>query len=106
MSSRLARERRTVEAMLELYCRGRHRQSGLCPDCAALREYALARLEKCKFGEAKPTCANCPVHCYQPEMRAKIKQVMRYSGPRMLYRHPVLAFCHLLDGRKKVNTAK
>lgn len=101
MNSRIARESRTIEAMTSLYCRGHHRQRGLCLECALLRNYALACLKKCKFQEDKPTCARCPVHCYKPEMRAKVKVVMRYSGPRMIYRHPVLALRHLVDGRIK-----
>ncbi len=41
---------------------------------------------------------------YQPEMREKVKKVMRFSGPRLLYRAPGLAFHHVLDGRKKPQT--
>ena len=33
-------------------------------------------------------------------MRERVRAVMRYSGPRMLTRHPVLAVAHLADGRK------
>ena len=29
-----------------------------------------------------------------------MKQVMRYAGPRMLWRHPILAIRHLLDGQR------
>jgi len=105
MSTRLDRETKTLRAMVALYCRGRHRHQGLCSECIILRSYALSRLDSCKFGEHKPTCAKCPVHCYRPEMRAKVKEVMRYAGPRMLYRHPLLAIQHLLDGRKKPGKA-
>ncbi|UCD76454.1 MAG: nitrous oxide-stimulated promoter family protein, partial [Phycisphaerales bacterium] len=73
---------------------------GLCPDCAELAEFARFRLDKCPYGEDKPTCANCPVHCYQPHMRRRIQEVMRFSGPRMLLSHPILAIFHLLDGRR------
>jgi len=99
---RLGRERRTVTAMIRVYCRGRHGSRGeLCPACEELREYAMVRLDRCPFGEQKPTCAKCPIHCYRPEMRERIRDVMRYSGPRMLVRHPVLAVCHLVDGRRE-----
>jgi predicted amidophosphoribosyltransferase len=95
----LARERRTVEAMICLYCRGQHGCPGdLCAACRELADYARARLERCPFGEAKPTCARCPVHCYRPEMRERIRAVMRYAGLRMLLRHPLLALGHLFDG--------
>ena len=59
------------------------------------------RLEKCPYGETKPTCANCPIHCYQPHRREQIKKVMAYAGPRMLLTHPILAIRHMLDGRRE-----
>lgn len=100
-SRRLARERKTVTAMIRIYCRGRHASRGeLCEACAQLQAYALCRLDRCPFGVEKPTCAHCPVHCYKEERRAQIREVMRYAGPRMLWRHPLLAVLHLLDGRK------
>jgi len=98
---RVARERATVSAMIRLFCRGRHGSQGtLCEECQQLQAYALCRLERCPFGEGKPTCANCPVHCYKPQRREQIREVMRYAGPRMLLRHPLLAIGHLLDSRK------
>jgi predicted amidophosphoribosyltransferase len=101
--SRLNREERTIAVMLSLYCRDHHGTGqDLCADCQHLREYAERRLEKCRFGEAKPTCARCPVHCYRSEMREQVRQVMRYSGPRMTLRHPVMAFMHLIDSRRGI----
>lgn len=98
---RLQRERLTVEKMINIYCRGVHRTGkGRCDKCEQLLQYASKRIEKCVHGENKPVCAKCPIHCYRPEMREEIKKVMRYAGPRMLYKHPVLAFYHLLDSRK------
>ena len=95
---RRLRELRTVEAMLDCYCRGVHGSRGaLCGHCRALLDYATTRLERCRFGSGKPVCAKCPVHCYQPLMRDGIKQVMRYAGPRMLLRHPVLTIRHFID---------
>jgi|GEM_PF-216274 len=99
---RLDRERRTVRAMLELYCRHHHgASSGLCRDCADLEGYARRRLERCPYGPAKPTCVNCPVHCYRAAERERMREVMRFAGPRMIWRHPVLALLHLLDGRRE-----
>ena len=69
----------------------------LCPQCQELLTYAHLRLERCKFGNDKPSCTRCPVHCYKPAMRQQIRQVMRYSGPRMLLHNPVLAIRHLWD---------
>lgn len=69
----------------------------LCPQCQALLDYAHQRLERCRFGEDKPSCTRCPVHCYKPAMREQIRQVMRYSGPRMLLHDPIMAIRHLWD---------
>jgi hypothetical protein len=96
--SKINREAKTVGIMISLFCKGSHHDSasGLCPSCASLETYALERLEKCAYGGKKTTCRKCPTHCYKQEFRDRIRTVMRYSGPRMLLRHPVLAIRHLL----------
>jgi len=94
------RELATLNVMIGMYCRDQHAGRPLCAECAALASYASRRLERCVFGAAKPTCANCKVHCYSADMRARVKTVMRYAGPRMLLRHPVLGIAHLIDGRR------
>lgn len=101
---RIRREKKTISVMIELYCRDRHDGRGgtLCDDCSELRDYAMQRIDKCPFCLSKPTCVNCPIHCYQPDVRERVRTVMRYSGPRMLGRHPVLAVLHKLDGLRKV----
>ena len=97
---RLRRERRTIAAMIAIYCRDHHHGRDLCPSCAALNGYASERLDRCVYGPEKPTCVNCPIHCYKREKREAVREVMRYAGPRMLTRHPFLAITHLLDGRR------
>jgi Nitrous oxide-stimulated promoter len=94
---RITRERRTIEAMIGIYCRDHHAAAGLCPECRELLDYATCRLSRCPFGAEKPACARCPIHCYKPQMRERVKAVMRYAGPRMLYRHPILAVLHQWD---------
>jgi len=94
---RLVREWKTVRAMVQIYCRDRH-GGGLCDECRSLMSYVDARLDRCRFGEDKPTCAKCPVHCYQRERREQIKAVMRYAGPRMMWEHPWLSARHMVDG--------
>jgi hypothetical protein len=102
-SSRILRERQTVEAMVRLYCHDHHRTAAeaLCADCQALAAYAGERLAKCPFQENKTVCAKCRVHCYKVQMRERIREVMRYAGPRMPRRHPVMALQHLWDARRK-----
>jgi hypothetical protein len=98
---RRAREFKMIAAMLRMYCRTHHdsKDAALCEQCAELHDYAHRRLERCVFGEAKPTCAKCTVHCYKASMRERVRVVMRWAGPRMLWRHPVLAIRHMIDGR-------
>lgn len=95
-SARFASERKTLAALLGLYCRGRHGGGReLCGGCRELLEYAETKLEKCRFGNAKPRCSQCAVHCYRPAMRERIREVMKFAGPRMVTRHPILAVRHL-----------
>lgn len=95
---RLGRERHTIQAMIGIYCRGHHRPTETaCPECRALFNYAVQRIEKCPFLADKPTCAKCPIHCYNPKMREQVRQVMRYAGPRMMVCHPLLALRHYMD---------
>jgi hypothetical protein len=99
--SRINRESNTVAAMIRLYCRENHSRDELCRECIKLLDYASKRLNKCPFQEGKTTCTKCPVHCFKPDMREKIRAVMRYSGPRMMYRHPIMAVAHLIDGQRQ-----
>lgn len=100
----IAEEKTTAERMIRLYCRHKEGNMDLCADCRRLLEYALARLDHCPHGEAKPTCRKCTVHCYRHEEREKIRAVMRYSGPRMMIYHPGAALRHLW--REMVNRQK
>ena len=94
--NRIEEEQQVVEQMIRLYCRKKEGNRELCPSCTELLQYAKARLEHCKFGEDKTTCKKCPVHCYRPEMRERIRKVMRWAGPRMIWYHPAAAIRHLI----------
>lgn len=93
------RERLVVTQMIGVYCRGNHKtpRGRLCPECAALTEYASARIGRCPFMATKTFCSQCRVHCYAPAQRQAIKDVMRYAGPRMLLSHPVMTVRHGID---------
>ena len=99
----LVRERLTMAKMVGVYCSRQHDSAKgvLCAECQEFLNYAEVRLQKCPYGDDKPTCANCPVHCYKPAQREQAREIMRYAGPRMLLRHPVLAIAHQLDGFRK-----
>jgi hypothetical protein len=99
---RIIREKKTIKTMIRLYCKNNHtNEDKLCLECQELFDYALQRLEKCPFQEKKPTCTKCVIHCYKPSMRKKIRAIMRYSGPHMLLKQPILTLQHIIDGFKK-----
>ena len=35
------------------------------------------------------------------EMREKIRVVMRFSGPRMMMYHPIMAICYMMERNKE-----
>lgn len=106
----LQTEFKTLSLMMAIYCRDKHSIDNknsnkpfntLCDDCQALLDYAEMRLDRCPYGEQKPTCNQCPIHCYKPEPKQQMREVMIYAGPRMLLPHPILAIRHLVKERKK-----
>ena len=102
-------EKEMVTEMIALFCHKKHhtKRGQMCPDCRALSDYACLRSDKCPFMETKTFCSNCKVHCYKPEMRQKIKEVMRFSGPRIMFSHPISATRHVfLTLKEKKRLAK
>ena len=96
-----------IPTMIKMYCHGNHHTKGdeVCEECKELTEYALFRLSKCPFKKNKGFCSFCSIHCYKPDMQEKIKKVMRYSGPKMTFTHPIFAFNHvyqMLKYKKKL----
>lgn len=99
---RIQREITTIEKMIKIYERAYPASTDDPGYYEKLYSYATKRLEKCRYGEQKPACKQCPIHCYQPKMREQMRVIMRWAGPKMLYHHPILAIRHLLDDRKPV----
>lgn len=94
---RIESEKAVVEKMIRLYCKHKLDMDELSEQYVELLEYAKLRLTRCKFGDKKPNCKRCTIHCYKPEMRAKIREVMRWAGPRMIVYDPVAAIKHILN---------
>ncbi|MDO5560989.1 MAG: nitrous oxide-stimulated promoter family protein [Oscillospiraceae bacterium] len=98
IESKREREKEMLSQMISFYCRRKHRcKGGLCAECDALKKYAFGRSDKCPFMETKTFCSNCKVHCYKAEMRNRIRDVMRFSGPRILMYHPYDALRHAFE---------
>lgn len=100
------REKAVVCQMIALYCRKKHgHRKELCEECRKMAEYSCTRSDKCPFMESKTFCYNCKVHCYKPEMREKIRNIMRFSGPRMIFYFPIEAVRHIIKTNCGKNTA-
>ena len=104
LSGRLKREHQTLEHMVDIYCADHHQPVGEkhCDACEQLLRYSAVRLQKCPYGQEKPTCNHCPIHCYKREPREQVQAVMRYAGPRMPLRHPWIALTHVFDKLRRV----
>ena len=105
IAARRKREKLVVSQMITIYCAGHHPAASrtktahcgaICPDCAELDRFAVARTQRCRKMETKTSCNKCEHHCYSPQMQQRIRDVMRYAGPRMLYHHPIAAIRHML----------
>ena len=103
---RREREKRTVSQMISLYCAGHHAKEGavetgyageaMCSECKMLDDYCVLRTERCRSMATKTSCDKCGNQCYAAAQKEKVREVMRYAGPRMLRKHPVAAVRHLL----------
>lgn len=129
IAKKRARELRTVSQMIAIYCAGNHAHDEhdcihdecgvrperteraecgelLCTACKELDEYAALRTRRCRRMENKISCELCQNHCYAPEMQERIREVMRYAGPRMIWHHPIAAIRHLATKFKRNRAAK
>lgn len=95
------KEIEVVQLMIQKYCNGVHKsKSGfICEDCKALLNYVILCRNRCPYGDNKPFCSNCDIHCYKPVIKSKIRSVMRYSGPRIILSHPLIAIRHLTESK-------
>ena len=73
----------------------------LCAECAELDRYARQQIDRCPFMVTKTFCSNCRLHCYTFEMQEMIRTVMRFSGPRMLFYHPIKAIRHVIESKRE-----
>ncbi|MDO4535214.1 MAG: nitrous oxide-stimulated promoter family protein [Clostridium perfringens] len=97
--NKIEKEKNIVALMIEIYCKGKHKskKGELCTECSELKEYAHKRLNYCKFGENKSTCSRCTIHCYKKDMRERIKDVMKFSGWRLIVYKPMELLKHMFN---------
>jgi hypothetical protein len=98
-SDQIGREKLTIRSMIQIYCHGRrHATSGICSECEKLLHYATGRIDSCPYqSSGKPACGLCKTNCFSSEMYGRFQTIMRYAGPRMMMRHPILSMAHFFD---------
>jgi hypothetical protein len=110
LPAQLGNEFKTIKAMVNIYCRAHHStgkdedKSEPCSECSEFIRYVNEKLDRCPYGQNKPTCNKCPIHCYKAAQRQQAKEIMIYAGPRMLLSHPILAIKHLIAETRPVAT--
>jgi hypothetical protein len=91
---------RLIGTFVEVYCTGKHGTSEratfqfpaglgerrLCHECSLFMRYAVTRRTKCPLEAEKPTCKHCRVHCYNTANLEKVKEIMAYSGMKLMLR--------------------
>jgi hypothetical protein len=112
---KLRRDLKVLISFITLYCRGLHRDAGkapfelarypvpwgktdppqLCAECRKLLAHAIVKRTHCPL-DPKPACKKCPVQCYSPAYRAKMREVMRYSGRKLVLTGRLDYLWHLL----------
>lgn len=91
---------RLIGKFVEVYCKGKHGaverstftlpagmgERRLCAECAAFMEYSVSKRLRCPLEAEKPTCKHCRIHCYATEQRQKVREIMSWSGRRLMLR--------------------
>ena len=100
ISGQQKKDIRLIGKFVEVYCAGKHGgaehaparlpaglgERNLCPECRAFLEYAVTKRLKCPLEAEKPTCKHCRIHCYDRPRREKVREIMSYSGRRLMMR--------------------
>ena len=113
--AQLHRDLRTLALFIRVYCKHKHkdapkqavvmkthdveaitgRRVSLCTECTKLLMHSFVKRTSCPF-DPKPACKHCPSHCYHPDYRRRIREVMKYSGRRLVLTGRVDYLYHLL----------
>ncbi len=84
------KEKKIISLMIDIYCK---KHSDIDKD--KLKNYAYMKIERCPRMKEKTFCSKCPIQCYNKEYQMQIKKVMKYSGKRLIFIHPLLVIKHL-----------
>lgn len=95
---------KVLVAFVAIYCREKHSREAqqelslpeglagrfrkpvtLCSECAELVHHGILKRQTCPL-DPKPSCKKCHIHCYSREYRAKIREIMAFSGKKQILR--------------------
>lgn len=65
----------------------------VCDECTKMLTHGTAKRLICPM-EPKPYCKECDVHCYAPGYRERVREIMRYSGKKLILRGRVDLIYH------------
>jgi len=99
MTPKEKKDLKVLALFTSVYCRAHHRGEtkprdlaeldvkglALCEECLDFLTYAFERRLKCPL-DPKPECKGCHIHCYRPGHRDKVREIMRFSGRRLILR--------------------
>lgn len=106
VQDRREKERRLLSCMVAYYCRKNHgNRVRLCPECADVDRFIRQRCH-CPRQEATRLCRSCPAQCGRPELKEKLRRMVRYACPRMLFRHPVTVSRYVAAARREKKAEK
>lgn len=102
------KEIETVSLMIGLYCQKKHgtKKGELCPECRQLLDYVKFRRMKCRGVTKSPSARTAAFIVINRICSEKIARVMRFSGPKMVFYHPVIAFSHLAETKRQKRKLK
>ena len=100
------KEKESILCMIEIYCKHNHKEyhknynktfgsKNICRECEEIYHYACERTDRCRFIETKTFCSACKTHCYETTYRERIREIMRYGGPRLLFDSPMMVLRHM-----------
>jgi hypothetical protein len=97
------RDLKVVARFIEVYCHHQHgeankgpvhlktfdvlticgKELSLCTECGKLLAHAFVKRSNCPF-DPKPMCKKCPDHCYATNYAKRMREVMKFSGRKLV----------------------
>lgn len=94
MENKREKKKKTLNFMFDIYKKSHPQRK---EDLDELKSYAFTRIDKCPNVEEGIYCNTCKIHCFKEDEKEEMRKIMKFSGPRMMIYHPILAMDHLIS---------